>query len=546
MATLNGVVTDMISEIQSFESLHGPQIDAFTNTVLDVTPNIASGGINSTSAEVLNNAYGNFNSGVGNYESYYDNLLDGASTNKKFIETLQSRGVTIDNNFRKEISNYKQQYVDKILEEKSKAQSSFNNFMSDINSMVQDETGHTLLQISQHTQNRQAFIENTIDPQINQAVNLIDKNNEYAQEAAKQIQTTRQQYVNKLSNPNITQEEVKQTMKEFNKWTGDVQKGKHDATSNLIGNDRLLNQQKQNILNQLEQNGFSSKETSDLIDSIFNKTSEGYNNILGEGGELTQTAMAVNEQRLDAIHRITGTNQIPELIPDVIPEATPTPRTPRTSTPELVKGSRAHRLEGTPIKDSSVPKFRLKETEEKVIANMVHDGVEQLSPSNYLTAKNPERFELVNPKKAAQEVAEAGTKNISAKQLLKKHGLNSVINIGATLIDYKESRREGQGVLKSAAKAGVNFAIGETLGMAAIPFYLVGSLPSLAVKTVEGVNKMERQMNSVSRMQPFADTHFQDTQQLATMRQSGMEMAKMAQYNLQQTLMGTEATHLHR
>lgn len=546
MATLNGTVTDMISEIQSFENLYGPQVDAFTNTVFDATQNIVSEGINSTSAEVLNNAYGNFNNGVGSYKSYYDNLLDSASSNKRFIKSLESRGVTIDKNFRKEIGDYRQRYVDKILEEKIKAQGQFNNFMSDINSIVQKETGHTLSQISDHTKNRQAFIENTIDPQIKQAVNLIDKNNEYAQEAVKQIQATRQEYVDKLSNPNITQEEVKQTMQEFNKWTGNIQKGKHDATSNLVGNDRLLNQQKQNILNQLEQNGFASKETTDLIESVFSKTSEGYNSLLGEGGELTQTAMAVNEQRLDAIHRITGTNQIPESIPDVIPEATPTPKTPRTSTPELVKGSRAHRLEGTPIKDSSAPKFRLKETEEKVIANMVHDGVEQLSPSNYLTAKNPERFELVNPKKALQEAGEAGTKNISAKQLLKKHGLNSVINIGATFIDYKESRREGQGVLKSAAKAGINFAIGETLGMAAIPFYLVGSLPSLAVKTVEGVNKMERQMNSVSRMQPFADTHFQDTQQLATMRQSGMEMAKMAQYNLQQTLMGAEATHLHR
>ena len=30
------------------------------------------------------------------------------------------------------------------------------------------------------------------------------------------------------------------------------------------------------------------------------------------------------------------------------------------------------------------------------------------------------------------------------------------------------------------------------------------------------------------------------------MRQSGMELAKMAQYNLEQSLMGAEAKHLHR
>jgi hypothetical protein len=53
-------------------------------------------------------------------------------------------------------------------------------------------------------------------------------------------------------------------------------------------------------------------------------------------------------------------------------------------------------------------------------------------------------------------------------------------------------------------------------------------------------------MNSAANFQTFGDAQFMDTQQLATMRQSGMEMAKMAQYNLQQTLMGNEATYLHR
>jgi hypothetical protein len=53
-------------------------------------------------------------------------------------------------------------------------------------------------------------------------------------------------------------------------------------------------------------------------------------------------------------------------------------------------------------------------------------------------------------------------------------------------------------------------------------------------------------MNSAANFQVFGGAEFHDTQQLATMRQSGMEMAKMAQYNLQQTLMGQEASYLHR
>ena len=57
---------------------------------------------------------------------------------------------------------------------------------------------------------------------------------------------------------------------------------------------------------------------------------------------------------------------------------------------------------------------------------------------------------------------------------------------------------------------------------------------------------MTRQMNSVQRIQTFGEAEFMDTQQLATMRQAGMELAKMSQYNLQQSMMGNEAQYMHR
>lgn len=71
-------------------------------------------------------------------------------------------------------------------------------------------------------------------------------------------------------------------------------------------------------------------------------------------------------------------------------------------------------------------------------------------------------------------------------------------------------------------------------------------MPTLAVNTVEGINTMSRSMNSMQKRQVFGDAQFMDTQQLATMRQSGMELAKMSQYNLQQAMMGNEAEHMHR
>ena len=120
------------------------------------------------------------------------------------------------------------------------------------------------------------------------------------------------------------------------------------------------------------------------------------------------------------------------------------------------------------------------------------------------------------------------------------------LNILGAVGDYKDARRKGHGVISSAARAGVQFAVGEALGLWAIPVTVAKEVPGLVMKGAETLYKENRRMNSAANFQTFGDVQFQDTQQLATMRQSGMEMAKMAQYNLQQTLMGNEATYLHR
>ena len=120
------------------------------------------------------------------------------------------------------------------------------------------------------------------------------------------------------------------------------------------------------------------------------------------------------------------------------------------------------------------------------------------------------------------------------------------VNILGAVGDYKTARREGHGVVSSAVRAGAKFAVDEALGLWAIPVALVKTAPGLAIKGADMLYKENRRMNSAANFQVFGDAQFMDTQQLATMRQSGMEMAKMSQYNLQQTLMGNEATYLHR
>ena len=121
------------------------------------------------------------------------------------------------------------------------------------------------------------------------------------------------------------------------------------------------------------------------------------------------------------------------------------------------------------------------------------------------------------------------------------------VNVFTTIGDYKEARREGHGVVSSVARAGISFATGELLGFWGGLAVGAGKLVGTGViKGTEALYKENRRMNSAANNQLFSDAQFADNQQLATMRQSGMEMAKMAQYNLQQTLMGNEATYLHR
>ena len=150
--------------------------------------------------------------------------------------------------------------------------------------------------------------------------------------------------------------------------------------------------------------------------------------------------------------------------------------------------------------------------------------------------------------KSADDIAE-GTIESTAKGLGKLGTMDMVmsgVNVLGAIGDYKTARRKGHGVVSSAIRAGTEFAVAEALGLWYLPVQLLKHTPGAVIKGADALYKENRRMNSAATNQVFGDAEFMDTQQLATMRQSGMEMAKMAQYNLQQTLMGNEATYLHR
>lgn len=131
---------------------------------------------------------------------------------------------------------------------------------------------------------------------------------------------------------------------------------------------------------------------------------------------------------------------------------------------------------------------------------------------------------------------------------MKKHkiGLGEAINVLSTVSAYKDARKQGHSVGSSVVRAAGSFVMGEMLGFwGSMGWELAKGIPKAAIKGAEVLYKENRKMNAAANQHGLGGD-FQDTQQLATMRQSGMEMAKMAQYNLQQTLMGNEATYLHR
>ena len=178
------------------------------------------------------------------------------------------------------------------------------------------------------------------------------------------------------------------------------------------------------------------------------------------------------------------------------------------------------------------------------------DYYEQLRKQRQEAIDGKTKSPKIKPNNTADEVlddvADAVDDTSALGKLSKMDIAMTGLNIVGAIGDYKDARRKGHGVVSSAARAGVKFAVDEALGWWALPIGLAKTVPGAIIKGADMLHKENRRMNSAANFQTFGDAQFMDTQQLATMRQSGMEMAKMAQYNLQQTLMGNEATYLHR
>ncbi len=137
----------------------------------------------------------------------------------------------------------------------------------------------------------------------------------------------------------------------------------------------------------------------------------------------------------------------------------------------------------------------------------------------------------------------------SAKKVQESGMLGNAINVGLPLYfgasEYQRARNEGEGIAMSGARAVGDFAMGEMLGFKGyLALSAASAIPSGVSGVINGLNSMSRNMNRAAVSGPFSTAMFQDTQQNATMRQAGMQMAQASKYNLSQALMGNEAQYM--
>ncbi len=113
------------------------------------------------------------------------------------------------------------------------------------------------------------------------------------------------------------------------------------------------------------------------------------------------------------------------------------------------------------------------------------------------------------------------------------------------VMEYNRARDEGNSVGMSVARGVGDFALAEMTGFwGYMGVQAAAAAPKAMMNTVLGIESMSRNMNKQNTSGPFAMANFVDTQQNYTMRQSGMKLAQASKYNLQQTLMGNEASHI--
>lgn len=118
-------------------------------------------------------------------------------------------------------------------------------------------------------------------------------------------------------------------------------------------------------------------------------------------------------------------------------------------------------------------------------------------------------------------------------------GLNSFFAVG----DYKDARSKGSSKVASLAKAAGSFAIGELLGIAALPVFMAPT--AVQMVNMAGQHTAKSMANAYNRRGKFGSGYFEMTESGYTMRQRSLNAIRQNGMNINTTL-GNEARTYYR
>ena len=149
-------------------------------------------------------------------------------------------------------------------------------------------------------------------------------------------------------------------------------------------------------------------------------------------------------------------------------------------------------------------------------------------------------------KSILQTTMKAALRNSDGKIRLSRIG-EGVFTGGLLLNDYSSRRDEGDSVLSAAFGAAAQQGLAMATGFKGYMAFELLRNSGVIVDALESLSAQRRAYYANEQYQaPFRTNTFVDNEQLYTMRQAGMELAKQAKYKQVAAMMGNEARYMHR
>lgn len=142
-----------------------------------------------------------------------------------------------------------------------------------------------------------------------------------------------------------------------------------------------------------------------------------------------------------------------------------------------------------------------------------------------------------------------GAISVGMKSFLKKNKFNvgiTALTAPMSVDDYEQKRADGHGVLVSGAAVAFENALMLGLSMKGMLAYGLLSNAREIYSGAQDINNYARQLNASKYARAFSNAQFNDTEQVHTMREAGMQMLQRSKYNTQMALMGNEAKYMYK